>query len=247
MKVSLFVTCLVDQFYPRVGLAAAALLRRLGVEVVFNGEQTCCGQPAFNAGHRREAREVAEGTLRLLARELESADYVVVPSGSCAAMVVKGYAELFADDAELGPLAASVAGRVRELSQFLVGVLGAEDVGASFAGRVTYHDSCHLLRELGVAAEPRKLIGAVRGAAVVELENSDVCCGFGGVFSFNYPELSSAIAEEKAGCVERSGADAVVACDTGCLMRMSGLLARRGSRVRCLHLAELLTAEGAGP
>ncbi len=246
MKVSLFVTCLVDQFHPRVGFAAAALLRGLGVEVVFNAEQTCCGQPALNAGHRREARDVAAVTLRLLARELESADYVVVPSGSCAAMIVKAYAELFTGMPNSGRSPRRCRRRVRELSQFLVGVLGAEDVGASFGGRVTYHDSCHLLRELGVAGEPRKLIGAVRGAAFVEMEGSDACCGFGGVFSVNYPELSAAIAEEKVESIERSGADVVVACDTGCLMRVSGLLERRGSRARCLHLAELLAPGGAG-
>lgn len=244
MKVSLFVTCLVDQFFPRVGFASAELLKRSGVEVVFNPEQTCCGQPAFNAGHRAEARAVAEVTLRLLARELEESDYVVVPSGSCATMFKKFYAELFKENAVLRPLAESVGGRVYELSQFLVGVLGIEDAGASYDGRVTYHDSCHLLRELGVSSEPRKLLAAVRGAEFVEMDGADACCGFGGVFSIKYPEISSAIAEEKVGNVERCGADTVVACDAGCLMRMSSMISLRGSSVRCVHLAELLAAGG---
>jgi L-lactate dehydrogenase complex protein LldE len=244
MKVSLFVTCLVDQFFPRVGFAAAELLTRGGVEVVFDAGQTCCGQPAFNAGHRAEARAVAEVTLRLLTRALQESDYVVVPSGSCATMLKKYYAELFKDDAGLGPQAERLGGRVYELSQFLVEVLGAEDAGATYRGRVTYHDSCHLLRELGVSGEPRKLLAAVRGADYVEMNGADACCGFGGVFSVKYPEISSAIAEEKVKNVERCGADTVVACDAGCLMRMAGLLSRRGSGVRCVHLAELLAAGG---
>jgi L-lactate dehydrogenase complex protein LldE len=244
MKVSLFVTCLVDQFFPRVGFAAAELLTRRGVEVVFNAGQTCCGQPAFNAGYRAEARAVAEVTLRLLARELEGADYVVVPSGSCATMLKKFYPELFKDDAGLRPLAESVGGRVYEFSQFLVEVLGVEDTGAQYRGRVTYHDSCHLLRELGVSGEPRKLLAAMRGAEFVEMDGADACCGFGGVFAIKFPEISSAIAEEKIRNIERCGADTVVACDAGCLMQMSGLLSRRGSSVRCLHLAELLAAGG---
>lgn len=244
MKVSLFVTCLVDQFFPSVGLAVAELLTRHGVEVVFNAEQTCCGQPAFNAGYRFEARAVAEVTLKLLARELEESDYVVVPSGSCATMLKKFYTQLFKEDAELRPLAESLGGRVYEFSQFLADVLGVEDAGACYRGRVTYHDSCHLLRELGVSSEPRKLIAAVRGAEFVEMDGANACCGFGGVFAVKYPEISSAIGEEKIENIERCGADTVVACDAGCLMQMSGLLSRRGSSVRCLHLAELLAARG---
>lgn len=241
MKVSLFITCLVDQLFPRTGVKAVELLRRLGVEVRFNAAQTCCGQPAFNAGHRREARRVAAGTLELLEAELGSADYVVVPSGSCAAMIRNSYAELFASDPAMRGRAEALGARVTELSEFLVEVLGVEDVGASFRGGVTYHDSCHLLRELGVSGAPRKLIGAVRGAEFVELENADACCGFGGMFSVEYPDISAAILEEKVRQVERSGAGALVACDAGCLMQMRGALSRRGSRVRCLHLAEFLS------
>lgn len=240
MKVSLFITCLVDQFYPDVGIAMSNLLTRLGVEVTFNEEQTCCGQPAFNTGYREEAASVAKQMLELFVRELESVDYIVAPSGSCVTMVKKYYPELFAGDAAMKAKAESVGARLYELSQFLVEVLKVEDVGAAFDGRVTYHDSCHLLRELGVSQPPRKLINAVQGVDFVELDQADVCCGFGGTFSIKYPEISSAIAAEKIANIERSKADAVVACDASCLMQITGILSRKGSPVRALHLAELL-------
>ena len=216
------------------------LLTRLGVDVTFNPQQTCCGQPAFNSGYRREARSVAEQTLLLFARELDSTDYIVAPSGSCVAMMKKHYAELFADDAQMHAQSESVGARLFELSQFLVEVLGVEDVGARFEGRITYHDSCHLLRELGVAQPPRKLIRAVGGADFVEMDDADVCCGFGGTFSVKYPEISCAIGAEKIACIERSNAKTIVACDASCLLHIAGLLSRRGSAVRSLHLAELL-------
>jgi len=240
MKVSLFITCLVDQLYPEVGMAMSKLLTRLGVDVTFNAEQTCCGQPAFNTGYHHEARSVAEGMLKLFAQELESVDYIVAPSGSCVTMVKNYYPELFADDAEMKKLTDFVGPRLYELSQFLVEVLRVEDVGAAFNGRVTYHDSCHLLRELGLSRPPRQLINAVRGIEFVELEDADVCCGFGGTFSVKYPEISSAIAAEKITNIERSTADTVVACDASCLMQIGGMLSRKGSAVRTLHLAELL-------
>lgn len=242
MKVSLFVTCLVDQVAPRVGIAAVNLLGRLGIRVSFDREQTCCGQPAFNTGYFQEARQVARHTLCALERELESADYVVIPSGSCATMIKHFYAELFEEDADLKLRAGRVAARSLELSQFLTDVLGVEDVGASYGGRVTYHDSCHLLRELGVAQGPRKLIRAVRGAEFVEMDRADSCCGFGGTFSVKYPEISTAITSEKLSSIERSGADTVVSCDFGCLMQIGGLARRRNLGIRCLHLAELLSS-----
>lgn len=239
----MFVTCLVDQMQPQIGVAMFKLLSRLGVEVSFNPEQTCCGQPAFNMGYWEEARAVAAKMLQTFERELEWADYIVAPSGSCTAMVKKFYVELFEDDEGERSRAERVGARVLELSQFLSDVHGSDDIGASLRGRVTYHDSCHLLRELGVAREPRNLIKSVRGVEFIELEGADVCCGFGGAFSVKYPEISTAIAEEKVAGIERSGADTVVACDAGCLMQISGLLSRRGSGVRCIHLAELLAGE----
>ena len=240
MRVSLFITCLVDQLHPQVGEAAVELLTRLGVEVTFNPEQTCCGQPAYNTGFRREARTVAARTLDLFEQELRTADYIVAPSGSCTAMVKKSYLELFAGEAETLARAERVGARCYELSQFLVEVLGVEDVGAVFDGRVTYHDSCHLSRELGVSGAPRKLIRAVGGAEFVEMKDPGACCGFGGTFSIKYPEISAAIAAEKVTNIEQSGADIVVACDSSCLMQTAGMLSRRGSSVRCLHIAELL-------
>lgn len=242
MRVSLFVTCIVDQVYPHVGEAAFKLLTRLGVKVVFNAEQTCCGQPAYNAGYRREAKAVAARTLELLEKELLTSDYVVAPSGSCAAMTRKSYQELFADDPNMRQRAAQVGERFYELTQFLVEVLKTEDTGASFEGAITYHDSCHLLRELGVAEAPRKLIRAVQGARLVEMKGSDVCCGFGGTFSVKFPEISSAMASDKAANIEKSGAQAVVMCDASCMMQTAEMLKRRGSSARCLHIAELLAA-----
>jgi L-lactate dehydrogenase complex protein LldE len=245
MKVSLFITCLVDQMFPQVGVAMTGLLKELGVEVRFNPEQTCCGQPAFNTGYRQDARTVALPMLELFERELERADYLVAPSGSCTAMVKKFYPLLFAQEPELKERAERVGQRLFELSQFLVDVLGVEDVGASYTGRVTYHDSCHLLRELGVSHAPRSLIRNVRGVEFVEMDGADACCGFGGTFSVKHPEVSTAITTEKANCIERAGADTVVACDTSCLMQTSGVLSRRASPVRCLHIAELLAAREA--
>jgi L-lactate dehydrogenase complex protein LldE len=242
MKVSIFITCLVDQMFPQVGAAMVSVLTRLGVEVVFNPEQTCCGQPAFNTGYREEARTVAAPMLDFFERELEKADYVVVPSGSCTTMIKKFYAQLFEDEA-MQARAVKVSARVFELSQFLVDVLGVEDVGASFEGEITYHDSCHLLRELGVSSAPRRLLKAVRGVKFVEMEEADVCCGFGGTFSLKHPEISTAIAEQKAANVERSCAGEMVACDVGCLMHTERVLKRRGSSVRCLHIAEVLASQ----
>lgn len=242
MKVSLFVTCVVDQLFPRVGLATVKLLRGLGVEVTFNPEQTCCGQPAFNSGYRAQAREVASHFVGVFERELASADYVVAPSGSCVTMVRKFYHELFAGDDAMLERAARVGRSTYELSEFLVRVMGVEATGARWTGRVTYHDSCHLLRELNVSGEPRALLRNVEGIDLVDMDRPDACCGFGGAFSVKYPEISAAIAEEKAASICRSGADTVVACDASCLMQIEELLARKGSPARCLHIAELLAA-----
>lgn len=240
MKVSLFVTCIVDQMYPQVGLATVDLLSKLGAEVRFNSDQTCCGQPAFNTGFRDEAREVAAHMLDVFETELKSADYIVAPSGSCTTMVKKFYVELFEGDANNLARVEAIGGKVYELSQFLVDVLGVQDLGLASAAKVTYHDSCHLLRELGVSGQPRELIKNIAGVEFVEMDKADACCGFGGTFSVKFPEISTAIAEEKIASIERTGADTLVACDSSCLMQMSGLLSRRGSDIRCVHIAELL-------
>jgi L-lactate dehydrogenase complex protein LldE len=236
MKVSLFITCLVDQFFPETGVSTVAVLRRLGVDVDFPQDQTCCGQPGYNSGFHSEARSLAERFLSIF----EESEYVVAPSGSCASMVRVFYRDLFKNDEKNLKRAESLAAKTYEFGEFLVKVLGVEDVGASSSGKVALHKSCHLLRELGVNDETQRLLGAVRGIELVELERADACCGFGGLFSMKYPQISGGILQEKIDCIARSGADVVVACDAGCLMQMAGGLSRQGSLTRTMHLAELL-------
>src|SRR5262245_26740153 len=239
MRVSLFVTCLVDQLWSSVGASSVEVLRRVGCEVEFDDRQTCCAQPAFNTGYRDEAREVARRFIQIF--EDSTADAIVSPSGSCTAMV-HHYPELFSDDSEWLARAQKIAARTFELSSFLVRVLKIDDVGASWNGRVTWHDACHGLRDLGLKSEPRSLIKKVRGAEFVELENADSCCGFGGTFSVKYPEISLAILDQKIEAIEKAGVKAVVAGDASCLMQIGGRLSRKGSKVRVMHIAELLAS-----
>jgi L-lactate dehydrogenase complex protein LldE len=265
-RVQLFVTCIVDSLYPAVGEAAVAVLERLGVEVAFPGAQTCCGQPAYNAGFRREARQLAlhfldvfdppspSGRSRSIPRsEAERGGAggegelpVVTPSGSCAAMVVHGYADLFAAERDARNLARAkaLAARTYEFSQFLVDVLGVTDVGAQFDSKLTYHPSCHLLRGLGVKGEAQKLLAHVRGAEVVPLANAEECCGFGGLFAVKHGDISGAMLDKKLENVRASRAQTVVGCDMSCLMHMQGGLSRDGSPIRCVHLAEVLAGIG---
>lgn len=238
--VQLFITCIADTFFPSVGQAAERVLGRLGVKVAFPPGQTCCGQPAFNAGMRPQARRMAEHTLEVLEHEPGP---VVVPSGSCAAMIRHGYPELFAQDRRWLPRAQALVDRTHEFSQFVVDVLGATDVGASFPGRLTYHPACHLLRELGVAGQPAALLARVRAAELVELPNAEDCCGFGGLFSVEHPEISEAMLQRKMDAIQASGADTVVTCDAGCLMHIYGGLQHAGKRQRIVHLAEVLAQE----
>lgn len=238
MRVALFVTCLVDQFYPRVGEAAVRLLEESGCTVDFPVAQTCCGQPALNLGYREEARPLARRWVEIF----EPYDAVVTPSGSCATMARVLAPDLLDSDGEWGNRARALAARTFELCEFL-DQRDFEPSGA-FEGRVTYHASCHLLRELGVAAAPLRLLGRMQGVELVELSDRERCCGFGGSFSVKLPELSVAILEDKLAAIEASGADVVTAADAGCLMHMGGALTRRGSRVRALHIAELLAGMG---
>ena len=237
MRVSLFVTCLVDQLWPSIGTSAVAVLRRAGCEVEFDQRQTCCGQPAFNTGYRNEARRLARRFIEIF--EESGADAIVSPSGSCTAMV-HHFRELFADDEAWRKRAEALAGRTHEFASFLVNVLKVDDVGASFDGRVTWHDACHGLRDLNIHSEPRRLIRKVRGLEFVEMANADACCGFGGTFSVKYPEISLAILDQKIDAIERAGVHAVVSGDASCLMQIGGRLSRKGSKVRVMHLAELL-------
>jgi L-lactate dehydrogenase complex protein LldE len=243
MRVSLFITCLVDQLYPDVGEAMVAVLRRLGVEVSFNDAQTCCGQVAFNTGYRPEARAMAEHFIKVF--ESDQADFIVAPSGSCTAMVRNFYRELFhgSDDDVWRKRIDGVRLRLREFSEFLVNELAVEDVGARFPSRVTYHDACHLLRELHVSDQPRRLIRAVRDVDFVEMEAPDTCCGFGGTFSVKYSEISNAILQEKLTQIADIGVEYVIANDSSCLMQIAGGLSRANSPVKTMHLAELLAKQ----
>ena len=237
-RVALFVTCLGDAFYPQVGEATVRLLHRLGIAVDFPLGQTCCAQPAFNAGFHDQARQVAKRNLLLFA----DYEYVIVPSGSCTAMIRLFYSDLFAEDPDLRVQAESLASRTYELSEFLFNVVGIDDVGAEFPGKVAYHASCHLQRELGVTDAPRRLISRVAGIEACDAEMSEQCCGFGGTFAVKYPEISSAMLEKKIASLQRAGADTLVSCDAGCLMHIAGRLRRQGMDVQVLHLAELLNA-----
>jgi len=241
-QVQLFVSCIVDTLYPEVGEAAVRVLRRAGASVDFPAGQTCCGQPAFNAGMRLQARPMAEHTIRVF--EQAQGD-VVIPSGSCAGMVRHGYLELFTDDPEWLRRAQALAERTYEFSEYLVDVLGVSDVGARLPGKLTYHASCHLLREIGVDRQPRKLLEAVREAELVELAESTECCGFGGVFSVEHPEISTAMLQRKIDNIEASGAEWVVSCDGGCITNINGGLRRMGKAEMAVHIAQVLdTSEG---
>jgi len=237
MRVALFVSCLVDQVWPEVGRATVEVLERAGCEVEFDPRQTCCSQPAFNSGHRGEARTVAEHFLEVF----RDAEAIVVPSGSCTAMI-RHLPELFGPGDGRHDLARRVAERTHELGSFLVHRLGVVDVGARFPGRVAWHDACHGLRELGIKDEPRKLLGNVRDLELVELEAAESCCGFGGTFSVKYPEISTAILDRKLEELPDRGVDALVSGDVSCLTQMGGRLERCGSPVRTLHLAQVLAS-----
>jgi L-lactate dehydrogenase complex protein LldE len=234
-RVGLFVTCLVDTMRPSVAFAAVKLLEDAGCKVIVPA-QTCCGQPAYNSGDRAHAKSIA----RLAIAAFENCDYVVAPSGSCAGMLAKHYPELFADEPDMTMKAAAFAEKCRELISFLVDTLGVKSVDARYEGVATYHDSCSGLRELGVSAQPRKLLASVEGLRLVDLADSDVCCGFGGTFAVKYGELSDAIVGEKSAKISATGADTLLAGDLGCLMNMAGKMQREGKTIRVRHVAEVL-------
>jgi L-lactate dehydrogenase complex protein LldE len=236
MKVGLFVTCLVDLFRPSVGFAAVKLLEEAGCELEVPRAQTCCGQPAYNSGDKADAKAIARQVIETFA----GYDYVVAPSGSCAGMIKVHYPELFADEPAWATRARELAGRTHELVSFLVDVCGMEGVEARYEGTVTYHDSCSGLRELGVKAQPRKLLASVAGLALRELPGAEVCCGFGGTFCIKYPEISTRMVADKAKDIAGTGADTLLAGDLGCLLNMAGRLEREGSTLKVRHVAEVL-------
>ena len=242
MRLALYVTCLVDLMRPAVGLAALRLLEEAGCEVVVPAAQTCCGQPAWSAGNRDLARDLAQKAIA----ELEGCDYVVIPSGSCADQIRNVYPQLLADDPAWAARARAVAARSHELTAFLADVLALDAVPGAFAGSVTYHDSCKGLRGLGVKAQPRELLARVRGLTLAEMRDCEECCGFGGAFAVRFGDISTAIVDRKCEAIAAAGADAVVGGDLGCLLNIEGRLRRRGdTRTRVLHVAEVLA--GAEP
>jgi L-lactate dehydrogenase complex protein LldE len=241
-KVALMVTCLVDMIRPSVGFASAKLLEDAGCTVDVP-PQTCCGQPNYNSGDRAGAATLA----RQMIAAMDGCDYVVVPSGSCAATMIKDYPQILADDPEWAGRATALAARTHEIVSFLTDVLGIEAVTASFPGHATYHDSCSGLRSLGIKAQPRKLLASVDGLKVTEMQESEVCCGFGGTFCVKYPDISNKMVSNKSSNIGATGADLVLAGDLGCLMNMGGKLSREGRPVQARHIVEVLAGDTATP
>jgi L-lactate dehydrogenase complex protein LldE len=241
--VALFVTCLVDLFRPSVGLAAAHLLQSAGCHVVVPRAQTCCGQPAYNSGDRAGTMAIAKQVIDAF----QGFTHVVAPSGSCAGMIKHHYPALFAGDAIWGPRADDLAARTHELVSYLRDVRGVTAVTAAFTGKVTYHDSCSGLRELGVKAQPRELLATVSGLDFIELPDAEACCGFGGTFCVKYPDVSIDIASRKTAAIAATGADTLLAGDLGCLMNIAGRLQREGRAVQVRHVAEVLAGRTGTP
>ncbi len=245
IEVGLFVTCLVDLFRPSAAFAAVKLLEEAGCCVSVPPSQTCCGQPAYNSGDRKSARGLAEQVIAAF----EHYSYIVVPSGSCAGMLAKHYPGLF--DPETEPSwharATAFAARVFELTSFLSDILRVDFSGRAYPRRVTYHDSCSSFREMGVAAQPRKLLQSLDGIAFVEMSDREVCCGFGGAFSVKYPEISNAMVSQKVDRIAETKAEVLTGGDLGCLMHIAGKLAREGKTVEVRHVAEILAGETGEP
>lgn len=235
-RVGLFVTCLVDLIRPSIGFAAVKLLEQVGCSVDVPRGQTCCGQPAYNSGDRRDAVKLARQSIAVCA----GYDYIVAPSGSCAGMLKVHFPKLLADDPEWSGKAIAFAERVHELVSFLVDVRGTTSVDATFDGRVTYHDGCAGLRELGIKDQPRRLLHSVKGLQLVEMDDCDVCCGFGGTFSIKYPDISLAMLEKKITNAAATEPDLLLAGDLGCLMHVAGKLKREGRSIAVRHVAEVL-------
>ncbi len=236
MRASLFIPCLIDQFHPKVGENVVRVLEKVGVEVHYTDEQICCGQPFFKAGYWEKTLPLAKRTIWAF----RDADIVVAPSGSCVNMIRSHYAELFRDDPTWLDRAKELSQKIYEFSEFLIRIARVEDVGATYRGKVTYHDSCQVLRGLNVSSEPRLLLKKVKGLELVEMERSDLCCGFGGVFSFQFPHIAKAMVEEKVKNILVSGAEVVVGCEISCLMHIGGYARHQDMPIQALHLADIL-------
>ncbi len=236
VKADLFVTCIIDQLFPEVGVSVVRVLRRLGVAVGFPEGQTCCGQAVYNSGYTREAREMAVRTLD----EFQNSDFVVVPSGSCSAMMRVFYLDLFEGDPARLAQAKSLSQRVYEFSEFLVNVLGVEETGVAGSGAAVFHPGCHLLREMEVRDAPQSLLRATPGLDIKEMRNAETCCGFGGSFSVKLPHISEGMLRDKVSAVRESGADTLVSCDMSCLMHIGGALRREAPEIEIRHIAQVL-------
>ena len=237
MNVQIFVPCFVNQLYPQTAMNMVKVLRKAGCTVTYNPAQTCCGQPAFNAGFWEDAKEVCNKFIA----DFDGADYIVTPSASCAGFVKNYYTKLFDNSANWAKVQ-QVQSRIYEFSQFMVNVLKIEDVGATFENTITYHDSCAGLRECGIKSEPRKLLSNVRGLIIKEMNDVETCCGFGGTFAVKFQAISSAMADQKVDNAHATGADCIVSTDVSCLMHIEGYAQKSGKPIRCLHLADVLAA-----
>jgi L-lactate dehydrogenase complex protein LldE len=235
MNVQLFIPCFVDQVYPTMGMNMAKVLRKAGCKVTYNPAQTCCGQPAFNAGFWEDAKDVCKKFIK----DFEGDGYIVAPSASCIGFVRNYYKKLFEDSGEMERVEALTV-RMYEFTEFMVKVLKVEDVGATFESSATYHDSCAGLREVGIKQEPRKLLSNVRGLTLREMNDVETCCGFGGTFAVKFQSISSAMADQKVDNAHATGAECIISTDVSCLMHIEGYAQKAGKPIRCLHIADVL-------
>ena len=237
MTVQLFVPCFIDQLYPQVAYNTIKVLEKAGCTVKYNAQQTCCGQPAFNAGFWGESKDVCTKFVQ----DFDGVDYIVSPSASCTGFVRNNYGKIFENNAFQSP-AKKVANQIFELSEFLVKILNITDLGASFDGKATYHDSCAGLRECAIKTEPRQLLAAVKGLELIEMKDTDICCGFGGSFAVKYDTISVAMADQKIENVVTTEAEYLISTDMSCLMHIDGRMKHNGNNVKVLHLADILAS-----
>ncbi|MFN5422747.1 MAG: (Fe-S)-binding protein [bacterium] len=237
MNVHVFIPCFVDQLYPEAGFNTIKVLERAGCNVTYNPAQTCCGQPAFNAGYWGEAREVCNKFIA----DFAEAEYIVIPSASCSGFVKNYYSKIY-DNASNQKDIKHLQGKVFELTDFLVNILKTEDLGASLNGKATYHDSCAALRECKIKSEPRKLLQHVKGLELIELQDNETCCGFGGTFAVKFESISVAMGEQKAHNVMNTKADYLISSDLSCLMHISGVMANKGISLKSMHIADVLAS-----
>lgn len=237
MRVQIFIPCFIDQLYPTVAFNMVKVLEKAGCEIIYNTNQTCCGQPAFNAGFWGEAKDVCNKFIQ----DFSESDYVVAPSASCVGFVKNYYSKLY-EHSSHQQAAKKMSERIFELSDFLVNILKVEDLGASFNGRVTYHDSCAALRECGLKQEPRKLLQYVKGLELVEMADNETCCGFGGSFAVKFEPISIAMADQKITNADATGAEYIISTDMSCLMHLDGCIKHKGTGLKVVHLADVLAS-----